>query len=278
MIEGQISRTAIGAAAHRAVHQLVDGGRIFADPLAVPILGADLAERIAEAEARPLPRSLRFFIAARSAFAEAKLAEAVERSGVGQYVLLGAGLDTFGCRNPFGERLRAFEVDHPATQAWKRHRLEAAGIAVPPTLTFVGVDFERAQPLDRLVEAGFDPERPAVFAWLGTVPYLSRAAISATLAMISGLAGGAGLVFDYAEPVEARSDLAERVAAAGEPLLSLLEPAALHDDLRGLGFTAIEDLTVPDLIARHFGEEEAEARAEARKRGGHLLFASNLRT
>jgi methyltransferase (TIGR00027 family) len=105
------------------VHQLIEGGRIFSDPLAVPILGGDTDASgnvlVTDCEDSTATRGLRFFIAARSAYAEAKLAEAVERRRVSQVVLLGAGFDTFAYRNPFGERLRVFEVDHPATQAWK---------------------------------------------------------------------------------------------------------------------------------------------------------------
>src|SRR5579863_1243640 len=143
MEPGQPSRTALAAAAHRAAHQLLEGGQVFADPLAVSILGAPAAE-LTRAELRaPATRGMRLFIAARSRFAEDTLAAAVAR-GVRQYVVLGAGLDTFAYRNPFETAaLRVFEVDHPATQEWKRAQLGAAGIAIPAWMTFVAVDFER---------------------------------------------------------------------------------------------------------------------------------------
>src|SRR5271157_2024662 len=118
------SRTALGAAAHRAVHQVLERGRIFSDPLAVRILGADAETTLRDAENNPARRKLRLFIAVRTRFAEDALAAAVAR-GVRQLVVLGAGLDTFAYRNPFGEQLHVFEVDHPATQAWKRERLAA---------------------------------------------------------------------------------------------------------------------------------------------------------
>ncbi|MFB9235471.1 SAM-dependent methyltransferase [Plantactinospora siamensis] len=166
---GQPSRTAFSAASHLAEHQVVDGGRIFHDPLAVPILGVppdELRERWQGAGRGR--RLMALFIAVRSRFAEDALAAAVD-AGTRQLVVLGAGLDTFAYRNPHaGAGLRVLEVDHPATQAWKRDRLADAGIAVPPTLTFVPVDFERDVLADRVRYAGRpasdpvpgDPARP----------------------------------------------------------------------------------------------------------------------
>jgi methyltransferase (TIGR00027 family) len=118
---GKPSRTAWGAARHRAAHQLLEGGRVFSDPLAIRILGEDPEEVVREA-AEPSRRAMRSFIAARTRFAEDALARAVQ-GGVEQLVILGAGLDTFAYRSPFRERLRVFEVDYPATQEWKRQRL-----------------------------------------------------------------------------------------------------------------------------------------------------------
>lgn len=131
----QPSRTAWGAARHRAVHQLIEGGKIFRDPFAVRILGGNVSESsedvlVCGTDCDPAARSLRFFIAARSALAEAKLAEAVADRDISQLVMLGAGFDTFALRNPFRSKLRIFEVDHPATQEWKRERLAAMGLAV----------------------------------------------------------------------------------------------------------------------------------------------------
>jgi len=128
MQTGQPSRTALSAAAHRATHQVVEGGRIFADPLALRILGPDAEAIVAQMAAQPQRRGMRLFIAARTRFAEDALAEAAAR-GVRQLVVLGAGLDTFAYRNPFeAAGLKVFEVDHAATQAWKRHRLADAGM------------------------------------------------------------------------------------------------------------------------------------------------------
>jgi methyltransferase (TIGR00027 family) len=278
MLEQQPSRTAFAAAAHRAAHQLLEQGRIFADPLAVPMLGLDAEAVAREAEAEPERRGMRLFIAARTRLAETALRAGVETRGVAQLVVLGAGLDTFAYRNPFGERLKVFEVDHPSTQAWKRRRLAEAGIALPPALTFAPVDFERSGLLDGLTAAGFDPARRSFFTWLGVVPYLSEAAVVSTLGVIGVLPGGAEVVFDYADPPESLSPeqqaahrrRAERVAALGEPWLSYFEAPDLHARLRGLGFDTIDDLGPGELAARYFGAGSA---AQIPERGGHVLVA-----
>ena len=284
------SRTAWGAARHRAVHQIVENGSIFRDPLAVPILGVDpaAAEDAAlryDTDDSPGTRILRFFIVSRSAFAEAKLAEAVEQRGASQLVVLGAGFDTFAYRNPFGERLRVFEVDHAATQAWKRERLAAMDIAQPDWPTFVGVDFERESFAERLAESGFDASRRTFVFWLGVSMYLTEATVDATLAAVAAWPGGGEIVFDYAEPPPkdmterarvAREALRARVAAVGEPFRSALEPEALHSRLGELGYSDIEDHGPLDLAARFLGPEVAAAAKAAGAGGpggGHVLFA-----
>ena len=142
MRPGQASRTALGAAGHRAAHQVLEHGAIFSDPLALRILGAEAQAAIDEARREPVRRPLRMFIAARARFAEDALARAL-RGGARQLVVLGAGLDTTAYRASLPAGARAFEVDHPATQAWKRERLVEAGIAISPALTFAPIDFER---------------------------------------------------------------------------------------------------------------------------------------
>ncbi len=166
MQQGQPSRTALGAACHRAVHQVLEGGRIFTDPLAVRILGADAAAAVRDAKRDPSRRRLRLFIAVRTRFAEDALTAAVAR-GVRQLVVLGAGLDTYAYRTAVGEGLHVFEVDHPATQTWKRQRLSEAAIPVPSTLTFAPVDFEREALADSLAAVGFDAAQQTFFTWLG---------------------------------------------------------------------------------------------------------------
>ncbi len=271
------SRTARGAALHRAAHQLLDGGRIFADPLALRILGEDPDEVIRRAEEHPLGMRLRLFIALRSRFAEDALAGAVER-GTRQLVVLGAGLDTYAYRGAFSDRLRIFEVDHPATQAWKRERLAQAAIAIPGHLTFAPVDFERQTLAEGLAAAGFDPDRPTFFTWLGVVPYLTREATWSTLSYIAGLPAAAQVVFDYANPPDSLPEelraghdrLAERTAGAGEPFLSYFDSASLHAEMTALGFSDIEDLGPRQIAERYF-----PGRPVRSENGGHILRAAH---
>jgi methyltransferase (TIGR00027 family) len=258
--EGQPSHTARGAAAYRALHQTLDGGAIFSDPFADGILDDEARARRDEIAAKPSLRPMRLFIAARSRFSEDTLSGCVAR-GVRQIVVLGAGLDTFALRNLHESRgVRVFEVDYPATQTWKRERLKQAGLAVPASLTFAPVDFERQSLADGLAASGFQAGRPAFFQWLGVVPYLSRDAISVTLDFIADVPGSA-VVFDYAEPFanypagrrENVMALAASAAARGEPWLSLFDPAEVSDMLRAKGFGVVEDLGLAELTERFYG-------------------------
>jgi methyltransferase (TIGR00027 family) len=258
---------------------------IFSDPLAVRILASTDQAIASDAELHPRRRLMRLFIAVRGRFAEDAVAAAVAR-GVRQLVVLGAGLDTFAYRNPYttdSQRLAVFEVDHPATQAWKRRRLARARIAIPASLAFAPVDFEKDRLLDALLSAGFDPAQRSFFVWLGVVPYLTREAIAGTLALIGGLPGGAEVVFDYSDPpatldpalraTQARR--ARRVAAIGEPFLSHFEPAELHADLAAAGFAEIDDLD-PQALTTGYVRPGAPAPDPPRTRGGHVLFAATV--
>lgn len=261
MRAGEPSRTARGAAAYRAIHQSLEGGAIFRDAFASRILDEKTRGGLAEMAADPSLRPMRLFVAARSRFSEDALAAAVAR-GARQVVVLGAGLDTFSLRNPHASRgVRVFEVDYPPTQDWKRRRLEEAGIAVPGTLVFAPIDFERQSLAEGLARAGFQADRPAFFQWLGVVPYLTRAAISATLDFIAAIPESE-VVFDYAEPyenypAERRASViavAESAAARGEPWLSFFDPPELSAMLRGKGFEIVEDLGRGELAERFYGE------------------------
>ncbi len=262
MRENRPSVTAQRVAMRRAAHQLLDRPVVLDDPIALRIIGDDAAARL---RADPLAfehgritRSLRAFLVARSRTAEDELAAAVAR-GVRRYVVLGAGLDTFAYRNPFPD-VRVFEVDHPATQGWKRERLHLAGIAVPEHVTFAPVDFAAEDLADVLVRAGLDRRTPTFFSWLGVTPYLVPDAVRATLRVAAEFArGGGGIVFDYALPRESLGLLermvfdrfARRVEAAGEPWHGFFDPAALAADLRQMGFEP-EDLGPLALNARYF--------------------------
>jgi methyltransferase (TIGR00027 family) len=277
MRTGEPSQTARGAAAYRAIHQTLEGGVIFNDPFAVRIVDEEARATLDQVGADPALRPMRLFIVARSRFSEDALAASVAR-GVRQVVVLGAGLDTFSLRNPFAENgVRVFEVDYPATQAWKRERLAEAGLALPASLTFAPVDFERQGLADGLANAGFDRTRPAFFQWLGVVPYLTREAISATLDFIAGIPGSA-VVFDYTEPFENHSPerranlmaTAERAAARGEPWLSFFNPSELSALLRDKGFADIEDLGIAEMIGRF---STALAEGVRSGPGGHVVRA-----
>src|SRR3984957_13262766 len=176
------SKTALRVALRRAAHQIHDAPVVFDDPIAVAILGPAYAEELKRTPLRldrPFSIALRAFLVARSRYAEDNLRKAVE-SGVDQYVLLGAGLDTFAYRNPY-TRLRVFEVDHPATQQWKRELLQRNHVAIPESVRYTPVDFERQSLSVQLRDAGFNHGAPAFFSWLGVVPYLTLEAFRATL-------------------------------------------------------------------------------------------------
>jgi methyltransferase (TIGR00027 family) len=259
------STTADRVAMRRAAHQLLDDPRVFEDPIALRIIdvasAAALQSDPQQFEAGPLTHYLRAFVAARSRYAEDLLAQAVQR-GVRQYVVLGAGLDTFAYRNPYpAEALRVFEVDHPATQAWKRSRLDEGGIAVPQTLSFAPVDFERQTLADGLRSAGFKTGEPSFFSWLGVTPYLSLDAVMATLTFIASSAGkGGGVVFDYAIPATLLTTvqrlvfdaLAQRVKAAGEPFQTFFDPVSLAATLKAMGFGRVEDMGGDAINERYF--------------------------
>ena len=218
-------------------------------------------------------RDFRAFMAARSRYAEDRLAEAVG-NGVGQCVILGAGLDTFAYRNPFPE-LRVFEVDFPATQEWKRDLLKTAGITVPPNLIFVPLDLEHKSLGEGLAEAGLDFSRPAFFSWLGVVPYLTLEAFRATVSVVTRLPGGTTVCFDYAFSPESLSParravfkaLSERVAAAGEPFRLFFTREQLERELRDAGFQGIEQVDSDDLNALYFADRKDGLRLSDSKLG-----------
>jgi methyltransferase (TIGR00027 family) len=276
---GKPSRTALAAAFYRASHQVLEQGRIFADPLALRILGADAQSIGRKAVENPSGRRMRLFIAVRTRFAEDALAAAFE-SGVRQVVVLGAGLDTYAYRNPFGDRLRIFEVDHPATQAWKRQLLQDAAIPPPSSLTFVPVDFERETLAGRLAAAGFDRTQQTFFTWLGVVPYLKQEAVWSTLAFIASLPNGAHLVFDYSDPPASLSPegrasherRARRVAGLGEAWVTYFETEKLHSELAALGFVEIEDLGPAQIGSRYFPGRAGPLP----DKGGHVIRASTI--
>jgi len=260
MQEGKFSKTARRVAIRRAAHQVLDQPRVLDDPLALRIIGSEAEDELRSnpKEGHAFSRAFRAFMAARSRYAEDELARVVGQ-GVRQYVVLGAGLDTFAYRNPHAG-LRVFEVDHPATQAWKGEQLRSAGIAIPPSLTFVPIDFEKLTLADGLGRCGFEDKRAAFFSWLGVVPYLTREAFMTTATFIVRMPEGSGVVFDFAvdrallNPGQrmALDALSRRVARYGEPLQLFFDPEKLPDELKSLGFHRTELLHGKELNARYF--------------------------
>ncbi len=274
--EGRPSRTAERVARQRAAHQLLeDAPRVFDDPFALRILGARGAASLRSDLARyrtESSRGTRAFLVMRSRFAEDELAHAV-RAGVRQYVVLGAGLDTFALRNPHGAGLRVFEVDHPATQRWKIEQLRECAIAPVAPTVYVPADFGRDPPVAALRAAGFDCGAPAFVSWLGGTVYLGPAAVLETLRSIAaGFAAGSGIVFDFGLPPgslaggarRARDGAAVLAARMGEPWLSHFDPDALLNALSAMGWRR----------ARLVGADEANERYFAGRRDGFRVRGS----
>ena len=257
MMPGEPSRTALMIARQRAAHQLLDDGSILHDPFALKLLRGDEKDVLQFANAHPAASIGRLFTAARSRIAEDALSAAVE-NGIRQIVIFGAGLDSFALRNPHGALdIRIYEVDHPATQAWKRERLAEAQIDLPPRLVFVPVDFERDDAGVKLADAGFLQNSPAFFTWLGVVPYLTQDAVGRTLEYIASIQDSE-VVFDYMEPAEASSEelrqlekaRAEQLKKMGESSATRFEPAGIAALLRSRGFSAIEDIDFQEIRSR----------------------------
>jgi methyltransferase (TIGR00027 family) len=248
MDDRQPSQTALAAAAARAAHLVVDQEPlIFRDPTAMALLG-DKGEEMVGYHQRSgdhiVLSGTRAQVTVRSRYTERRLAE-LAADGLTQYVVLGAGLDSFAYRSPLAGRVRVFEVDHPATQRWKRDLLAAARITPPDGLRFVAVDLETEPLADRLAANGFDLPAPALVSWLGVSMYLTPEAVAATLAEVGGLAAGTELIMEYALPPELRdqagaayAEFALRVAAErGEPWLSFFTPERLSALLEAAGLT-----------------------------------------
>jgi methyltransferase (TIGR00027 family) len=284
MHEALPSKTALRVALRRAAHQLHDKHPlVFEDPLAVPILGPEFREelnRTPSADKRPFSAALRAFMVARARLAEDTLAVGVAQRNTQQYLVLGAGLDTFAYRSPY-PHVRVFEVDHPATQAWKLERLTAASIAIPPTAVHVPVDFEHQTLASQLLAAGFNPKLPTITAWLGVVPYLTLEAFRDTTELLGSFAPGSAVVFDYSQPSEALSpveklmleSLSSRVAQAGEPFRLFFTPDTLETELKLTGLQVVEDLDCPALTQKLLaGRKDG---LELRGRAGRICVAQS---
>ena len=286
------SRSALRVALRRAAHQLYDAPPlVFPDPFAVPILGphaAELARTPGSAPTRRRPSrprthslALRAFLVARSRYTEDLLAQAVAH-GITQYILLGAGLDTFAHRNRH-PTLHVYEIDHPATQTWKRSLLAHAGLAHLPRLTYIPLDLDSALAdntfTSALTSAGFDPTRPAFFSALGLIPYLTPQVFQAALRTLASLAPGTTLVFDYNLPREslARSEqlahdsISARVRSSGEPFHLFFTPEQIAAQLCAHNLHLCEDLDGQAINALYFNHRTDNLRVLPNS--AHLLHA-----
>jgi methyltransferase (TIGR00027 family) len=257
MSDRNASRTALGTAYMRAAHQVLEGQpRVLDDPLALTILGPQAAERIREAEERyqsPGQRGLRASVVLRSRYAEDRLAEAKAR-GVAQYVILGAGFDTFVLRQPeWARSLRIVEVDHKGTQDLKREMLASAGLEIPGNAQFATVDFERESLLEGLQRYGIQTNRPTFFSWLGVTMYLNETAIDATLKSIAAFPLESEVVLTYAPPhTEYQSPFEQRAVDLGEPWISFFTSEQMSEKLLKIGFSHVEFLSSIDAYERYF--------------------------
>lgn len=269
MRAGQNSRTAQAAAAFRASHHLYAQPRVFEDPFALALTSkgwrAVLSNRLthwlvlggALSSLKPVLAQ----VLVRSRFAEDALAKALAK-GIEQYVIVGAGLDSYALRHPDPTgRVRVFEVDHPDTQRAKRQRLQALTMNLPANLEFVGADFEKQALGAALGASSYRSDAPAFFSWLGTTHYLSPQATLGTLRSIAQSAAPASeVVLDYSVPpellgLENRTDMLwmkKLTDRLGEPLIGGLDPAQLHADVKALGYDIIEDIAAPEQTRRYF--------------------------
>lgn len=263
------SQTAQMAAAARAAHLIVDTEPvIFADTLAAVLLGDQAEEFISYHRLHGTHLVLamaRAQVTCRSRYAEEGLAGALGR-GIAQYVILGAGLDSFAYRSGLAGRLAVFEVDHPQTQEQKRQRLSAARLAPPENARFVAIDLERESLTSKLADCGFDASRPVFVSWLGVTMYLTSDAIGAVLGEIGQFAPGTELVLDYMLPAELRDDMgnsyvdqvAPAAAERGEPWRAFFAPAQMSALLAGHGFGSVSHIAQRDV-----GTEAMWRRADA---------------
>jgi len=273
MKENHRNKMAEAAAGVRAAHYLYNHPLIFDDPLAIHLTSASwriiaknrfLYWLVVKRLLAPL-LPIHGEVLARSRYTEACLEEAIA-DGLNQYVLLGAGLDSFALRRrDLTDVLMTYELDHPTTQQIKRERLARINTNLPLTLEFIPIDFEQETIASVLSGSSFSQNRPAFFSWLGVVPYLTRDTIFNTLRSLSSFASpDSQLVFDYGIPQEqieaseqpAIQALRKFTQRRGEPLLTELDPHTLADDVAACGFELIENLSSTEQMTRYFANRK----------------------
>jgi methyltransferase (TIGR00027 family) len=254
--------SAVRVALWRAMHVQSDSlPHVLEDEIGLRLVAPDEGWRQRPDMDPQATRGYRAGIVARARFIEDLVTEQ-SGHGVAQYVILGAGLDTFAQRRPeIASQLRVFEVDQPGPQAWKRQRLIELGFGIPEWLRFVPVDFEKdASWWERLAHAGFDASRPAVVASTGVTLYLTKDAIAATLRQIATLAPGSTLAMTFILPLELldpeerapQQAVQKSARAAGTPFLSSFSPSEMLALARDAGFAQVHHVSAADLIQRYF--------------------------
>lgn len=274
MDDAAASRTALATSLMRALYTRLDPHPLFDDPWGERLVPEAMRGRFDDAR---LLRSPAFpNVITRSRYAEDALRAAVSR-GVRQYVLIGAGFDSFCLRRPaFAQDLEIYEIDHPATQGLKVSRIKECGIALPPTVHFIAADLAKISVARALADSCFDPGRPAFFSWLGVTMYLTRDANLDTMRVIAHSSPGSELAFTYVEaarlesPSPAFEEMQSQLTALGEPFLSGFDPVTLAADTAACGLELIEDLTGAQALARYGRSNDP---ALARPSSSHIALA-----
>ena len=264
MSDNKASKTALGTLFVRGVHQLLDAKPlILDDPAALTLLGEDAVRRIKNSRDHQqmlVARALRTHVVLRSRFTEDRLEQAVGR-GITQYVILGAGFDTFAYRQPvWAKALKIFEVDHPATQVQKRLRLERANMALPLNLGFAAIDFEQESLHDGLLHNGISLTEPSFFSWLGVTMYIKEDAIDAVLRTIAQFPPESEVALTFTQPPDSLASLesslhfslSKVVSDVGEPFVTYFTPAAIEKKLCQAGFKIITFLSSEEAEKQYF--------------------------
>jgi methyltransferase (TIGR00027 family) len=256
-------QTAVRVALWRAMHVQIDAPpHVFEDEIGLQLAAPEENWRQRQDMEPNATRLFRASIVARARFIE-DLVIAQAARGVRQYVILGAGLDTFAQRRPdVAGRMRLFEVDRPEPQEWKRQRLIELGFGVPDWLRFVATDFEsRDAWWSSLMNAGFDPEQPAVIASTGVAMYLTREAVAGTLRQAAALAPGSTFAMTFLRPLDSVDDPEERrgremsekgARASGTPFVTFFTPEEMMRFARDAGFRTVETVSAAMLMQRYF--------------------------
>ncbi len=286
MGDREYSRTAELTAAIRAWHYLHgEHPLILEDPIAIDLLSPELHRQCLDGDMRD-----RFgrsggsaIVLGRARYAEDKLEKAV-RSGTNQYVILGAGGDSFALRRPdLMEKIRAYEIDQPGTQEWKRECLMEHGHALPTSLEFIPADLEHETVLEVLDRSSFRKDQRVFFSWLGTLMYLTPEAIFGTLRTLAeALASGSEIVFDYRVQTEfidpddvdivLKGD--EATAAMGEPKKSFFNPHTFPDEIKATGFEMVENLSPKQLTRRYLKNRKDLVKPTTHQWYAHIRLCS----